>query len=182
MNILVRSAGRLLALWLLAGFGQVRAQSQWDGWDYKFDREITPWSEMQAQLPAYPTDANLISLDVGSVSTHRFFVDAKSVSADKDGVVRYTLVIKTSGGATNVSFEGIRCETREQKYYAIGRADGSWTRARDPQWRYIEFRQVNAHHITLYGEFACNGKFVRGTAEQIVRALRRGPVRPQVTD
>lgn len=182
MNILVRNAGRLLVLWLIAGLGQVQAQSQWDGWDYTFDREIKPWSEMQAQLPAYPVEGNLIPLDVGSVSTHRFFVDGKSVSAGKDGVVRYTLVIKTLGGATNVSFEGIRCETREQRYYAIGRTDGSWVRARDPQWKYIEFRQINAHHTTLYGEFACNGKFVRGTAEQIVQALRRGPVRPQVSD
>ncbi|MBX3666610.1 MAG: CNP1-like family protein [Burkholderiales bacterium] len=158
------------------------AQSQWDGWDYKFDREVTSWSEMQAQLPAYPADANLIPLDVGSVSSHRFFVDGKSVSADKDGVVRYTLVIKTSGGATNVSFEGIRCETREQKYYAIGRTGGSWVRARDPRWKYIEFRHVNAHHVTLYGEFACDGKSVRGSADQIVQALRRGPVRPETTD
>ncbi|MBX3652213.1 MAG: CNP1-like family protein [Burkholderiales bacterium] len=158
------------------------AQSQWDGWDYKFDREITSWAEMQSQLPPYPADGSLIPLDVGSVSSHRFFVDGRSVSADKDGVVRYTLVIKTSGGATNVSFEGIRCETREQKYYAIGRAGGGWVRARNPHWKYIEFKEVNAHHITLYGEFACNGKFVRGTAEQIVQALRRGPVRPQAID
>lgn len=158
------------------------AQSQWDGWDYNFDREVTPWDEMQTQLPAYPQDGTLLPLNVSAVTTHRFFVDEKSVSTGKDGVVRYTLVIKTSGGATNVSFEGIRCETREQKYYAIGRADGSWVRARNPQWRRIEFRDVNAHHFTLYAEYACEGKFVRGNAEQIVRALRRGPERPQSPD
>jgi hypothetical protein len=150
------------------------AQSQWDGWDYSFDREVTPWNEMQAQLPAYPQDGTLLPLNVSAVTSHRFFVDEKSVSVGKDGVVRYTLVIKTSGGATNVSFEGIRCETREQKYYAIGRADGSWVRAKNPHWRYIEFQHVNAHHFTLYGEYACEGKLVRGSAEQIVRALRRG--------
>ncbi len=158
------------------------AQSQWDGWDYNFDREVTSWNEMQAQLPPYPRDGTLLPLNVSAVTTHRFFVDANSVSTGKDGVVRYTLVIKTSGGATNVSFEGIRCETREQKYYAIGRADGSWVRARNPQWRRIEFQQVNAHHITLYGEYACEGKFVKGSAEQIVRALRRGPEPPQSPD
>ncbi len=158
------------------------AQSQWDGWDYNFDREVTPWNEMQAQLPPYPRDGTLLPLNVSAVTTHRFFVDANSVSTGKDGVVRYTLVIKTSGGATNVSFEGIRCETREQKYYAIGRADGSWVRARNPQWRRIEFQQVNAHHITLYGEYACEGKFVKGSAEQIVSTLRRGPERPQSPD
>jgi len=158
------------------------AQSQWDGWDYNFDREVRPWDEMQTQLPVYPQDSELLPLDVGAVTAHRFFVDGKSVSTGKDGVVRYTLVVKTSGGATNVSFEGIRCETREQKYYAIGRADGSWVRARNPQWRRIEFQHVNAHHFTLNGEYFCEGKFVRGNAEQIVRALRRGPERPQSPD
>ena len=159
-----------------------RAQSQWEGWDYSFDREIKPWAEMQAQLPAYPGDGTLLPIDVSAVTTHRFFVDEKSVSTGSDGVVRYTLVIKTSGGATNVSFEGIRCETREQKYYAIGRADGSWTRARDPRWRRIEFQHVNAHHLTLYGEYFCQGKFVRGNATQLVQALRRGPDRQPLTD
>lgn len=158
------------------------AQSQWEGWDYSFDREIKPWAEMQAQLPAYPGDGTLLPIDVSAVTTHRFFVDEKSVSTGSDGVVRYTLVIKTSGGATNVSFEGIRCETREQKYYAIGRADGSWTRARDPRWRRIEFQHVNAHHLTLYGEYFCQGKFVRGNATQLVQALRRGPDRQPLTD
>lgn len=156
--------------------------AQWDGWDYNYDREITPWAEMQQQLPAYPADENLLPLDVGAASPHRFFVDAKSLSTGGDGVVRYTLVIKAAGGASNVSFEGIRCESREQKYYAIGRSDRTWVRARNPQWRPIEFREVNAQHITLYGEYLCRGKFMADSAEQVVRALRRGPVRPQVSD
>ncbi len=158
--------------------GTVRAE--WDGWDYAFDREIKPWAELQVQMPAYPVDANLIPLDVGAATSHRFFIDSKSVSVDKDAVVRYTLVIKTAGGATNVSFEGIRCVSREQKYYATGRTDKTWVRARNPQWRRIARNQVNAHHITLYDEFMCRGKIVMETAEQIVEALRRGP--PQRMD
>lgn len=153
------------------------ALGQWDGWDYTYDREISPWAEMQQQIPAHPKDDTLIPLDVGAATAHRFFIDVKSVSVGSDGVVRYTLVIKTSGGATNVSFEGIRCETREQKYYAIGHSDGTWARARNPQWRRIEFKQINAQHITLYGEYLCRGKFMVESAEQIVQALRRGPSR-----
>ncbi len=170
----------LLAGWLAAGSAQ--AQTEWEGWDYKFDREVTPWTELQQQLPAYPADDNLIALDVGSATQHRFFIDAKSVSAGKDGIVRYTLVIKTAGGASNVSFEGIRCESRDQKYYAIGRADRSWARARNPQWRHIELKQVNAQHITLYGDYFCRGKLMIEPAELIVQALRRGPSRAQVSE
>lgn len=154
------------------------AQKAWEGWDYAFDREITPWAEMQAQLPAYPTDDQLIPLNVGAATPHRFFVDARSVSMGSDGVVRYTLVVKAQGGAVNVSFEGIRCESREQKYYALGRSDKTWSRARNPQWRYIEFKEVSAPHATLYQEYVCRGKFMRDSTEQIVNALRAGPQRP----
>ena len=177
-TIRVRLACWAAAGWLAAG----PALAQWDGWDYNYDREIIPWAEMQQQLPAYPADENLIPLDVGATTAHRFFIDGKSVSTGTDGVVRYTLVIKAAGGSTNVSFEGIRCESREQKYYAIGRSDRTWTRARNPQWRPIEFRQINAQHITLYGEFLCRRQIMVESAEQIVRALRRGSVRSAVSD
>lgn len=169
--------------WLFAGgLAAGSALAQWDGWDYKFDREVTPWTELQQQLPPYPLDANLIPLDVGSANPHRFYVDGKSVSTSADGVVRYTLVVKTAGGATNVSFEGIRCESREQKYYASGRSDRTWARARNPQWRFIEPRQVATQHTTLFGEYFCEGKFMVETAEKIVQALRRGPQRPKISE
>lgn len=176
-TIHIKLACWAVAGWLVAG----PALAQWEGWDYNYDREITPWAEMQQQLPAYPVEENLIPLNVSAVSPHRFFVDSKSVSIGGDGVVRYTLVIKTAGGASNVSFEGIRCETREQKYYAIGRSDRTWVRARNSQWRGIEFKEVNAQHITLYREFLCRGKFMMESVEQIVRNLRRGPA-PLGTD
>lgn len=172
-----------LACWVAAGWlaaGPV--QAQWEGWDYTFDREVTPWAELQQQLPAYPEDNNLIPLDVGAATPHRFFIDGKSISTGTDGIVRYSLVIKAAGGASNVSFEGIRCESREQKYYAIGRNDRTWARARNPQWRYIQFQSVNAQHITLYGEYFCRGKIMLESAEQIVQALRRGPSRGQIVD
>lgn len=168
----------LAALALLLYCSSALAQKAWEGWDYAFDREITPWAEMQAQLPAYPADEQLIPLNVGAATPHKFFVDARSVSVGSDGVVRYTLVIKAQGGAVNVSFEGIRCESREQKYYATGRSDKSWVRARNPQWRYIEFREFAAHHATLYQEYLCQGKSARESADRIVSALRAGPQRP----
>lgn len=158
------------------------AQKQWDGWDYKFDREVETWNETQAQLPAYPAEENLIPLDVGSATPHRFFVDAKSLSTSKEGVVRYTMVIKTAGGAVNVSFEGIRCETREQKYYAIGRRDKTWVRARNPDWRRVEHKDYTAHHQTLYREYFCQGKLMNEPAGKIVSALKSGPARSSARD
>ncbi len=176
-NTLIRTAF-ILGL-ILPGSGL--AQKTWDGWDYKFDREITPWSELQGELPAYPVEGNLIPLNVGSSTPHSYFIDGLSVSTGKDGVVRYTMVIKSTGGAVNVSFEGIRCESYEQKFYAIGRGDRSWVRARNPQWREISMRPGGIHHATLYEEFFCKIRTAE-PADRIVRALRSGPQLRQILD
>ena len=138
------------------------------------DMEKKQWREIEADLPAYPKAENLVPFNGGPASTHQFFLDAQSLSVGADGVVRYTLVIKTSGGATNVTHEGIRCDERRQKTYAIGQPKGDWTRARDSQWRYIEYRTVNNHHRILHNEYLCMaGREPVKTPKEIVRLLRQ---------
>ncbi len=150
------------------------ARAQWEGWDYEFDQEKKLWAEIQLKMPAYPKQPNLIEFEAGTASTHRFFIDAESISVGGDGVVRYTLMIRTSGGATNVTFEGMHCAMREQKYYAIGRSDGTWSRARNPQWRRIEYMEVNRHHGVLYADFFCHGKFPVKSPKEALDLLKKG--------
>jgi len=116
-----------------------------------------------------------VAFDAGGASAHRFYVDARSLSVGEDGVVRYTLVIKAAGGATNVTFEGIHCELRQQKYYAVGRADGSWVRARNPQWRRIESQDINRHHSVLYWDAFCSGKQPHKSVREVLQLLRNSP-------
>lgn len=148
--------------------------AQWRLFESDFDDEQKAWKEIESKLPPYPKAENLIPFEGGAASAHQFFIDAASISVGEDGVVRYTLFVKTAGGAANVSFEGIRCETREQKYYAIGRGDGSWSRARNPQWRRIEYREINRHHGVLYADFFCKGKFPVRSAQDAINALKAG--------
>ena len=74
-----------------------------------------PWVEQLTQLPAYPDEKNLMAFDAGAVSDNQYFVDTTSIKIGEDGVIRFSLVIKSSAGALNVSYEGIRCATRERK-------------------------------------------------------------------
>ncbi|MFN7085903.1 MAG: CNP1-like family protein [Burkholderiales bacterium] len=145
------------------------ALAQWSGWDYEFDQEKKPWSEIEVRIPPYPQPQNLVEFEAGAASPHRFYVDPGSISVGGDGVVRYILVIKTAGGASNVTFEGMRCATRQQKYYATGRSDGSWARARNPAWNHIEHKEINRHHIVLYADFFCNGKLQLSAEEVLAR-------------
>jgi hypothetical protein len=151
------------------------AQGKWQQWDGDFDDEKKPWKEIEAKMPAFPVTKDLLPFDVGPASPHRFFIDARSLSIGEDGVVRYTLVVRAGGGATNTTFEGMRCELREQKYYAVGQPDGNWTRARNAKWRRIEQRDLNNHHIVLHAEFLCPGKMTPGSVREVLQALKYGP-------
>src|SRR5438477_3451709 len=90
------------------------------GFDEDFDDEVKPWKELAVQLPQQPKPENLVAFYVGPTATMKFAIDLNSLSAGSDGVVRYTLVSTSDGGAQNVSYEGIRCQTAEKKLYAFG--------------------------------------------------------------
>jgi len=166
----IRAAAGVLSL--LAAFG-APAQEQWSQWDVDFDEDKKPWKELEAKIPAYPKPENLIPFEAAKAGGHRFFVDAQSLSLGADGVVRYVLVIKTAGGATNVTFEGMRCDMRQQKYYAIGQSNGAWTRARNPRWRHIG-GQEESQHGTLFDEYFCASKSFPATPQQAIELLKYG--------
>jgi hypothetical protein len=172
---LVRQSERALIVAVVLAATVTPALAQWREWDADFDADRKPWKELEARIPSYPRTEDLVAFDAGGASAHRFYVDARSLSVGEDGVVRYTLVIKAAGGATNVTFEGIRCELREQKYYAVGRADGNWVRARNPQWRRIESQDINRYHSVLYADAFCSGKQPHKSVREVLQLLRYGP-------
>lgn len=133
---------------------------------------------MEARIPAYPRAGDLVPFEAGAVSPHRFYLDARSLAVGEDGVVRYTLVVKTAGGATNVTFEGIRCEVRQLKIYAVGHPNGSWARARNPQWRRIDLQDANHHHHALYAEYLCSGRLPVRSEREVLQKLKHGGPSP----
>lgn len=137
-------------------------------------------SEEEALPPPFPKDADLIEFHVSAATTNHYFIDGATLSPGADGIVRYVMVIRTDGGATNVSFEGLRCATREYRVFASGRADGSWGPAKISSWRAIESKTVNRHHAALYLELFCPLALPIADAAEGRRALRLGkhPVLP----
>jgi hypothetical protein len=138
------------------------------------DEEAKAWTELEVPLPSPPKPAGLVEFAVSGATSNRFFIDVDSLSVGKDEVVRYALVVRSPSGAENVSFEGIRCETREVKFYAFGQRNGSWSPARDSQWRYIEYREANRQHGVLFKDIFCGDGARPFKAPQIVQRLRYG--------
>lgn len=162
---------RLAQASLLALLVTAAAQAQ-SKFEEDFDDLDKPWQEIAIQLPAAPKLENLVEFDVGERATMTFAVDVNSISAGDDGVVRYTLVSSSPSGAENISYEGIRCETRERKLYAFGRKDGSWSRSRRDQWEMFTGTVANRQHAALARGYFCSSKSVEGDAKDMARRLR----------
>lgn len=136
--------------------------------------ETVEWKELEVSLPAAPKPENLREFYVSAVATNHYFIDSSSLVVGSDGVVRYVLVVRTEGGAENVSFEGIRCEDHTWKLYATGSADGQWRIARISEWRPIENKPVNRYHAALSRELFCPDGSPIATADEGRRALQLG--------
>ncbi len=132
------------------------------------------WQEKSVDLPAAPLPENLLPFYVSAATDNDFFVDGASLTVGLDGVVRYILVIQPAGGVRNVSFEGLRCETRERRVYAFGRLDGTWSKSRNENWQRIRDVPANRHHAALFYDYFCPGGTIVLNVDEARDALRRG--------
>lgn len=132
------------------------------------------WTELPTAMPAYPKDDNLVPFYVSGIAGNEYAIDKSTLAVGKDGVVRYVLVIKTHGGATNTSYEGIRCKTREKKIYATGRDDGTWSPARDNRWQGISWRSLLSYHRALADEYFCPMGVIVWDPAQALRNIKAG--------
>lgn len=132
------------------------------------------WAEQNTELPPFPEDDNLIEFEVTRPNANfHYFIDANSVSyTEADGVVRYTVVIRSRSGANNVAFEGMRCSTREYKTYAFGNGRGKFARPRRVEWRSISVNGYTLYRKDLADSYFCNPNIINLSAERIVRELK----------
>lgn len=130
------------------------------------------WREGEHVLPPPPSESTLRQFHVSAASPNRFFLDESSLAVGEDQVVRYVLVIRTAGGAENVSFEGIRCESGERRIYALGRADGEWVPARRSEWERISADQYNRPRAALAFDYFCDGPTAPRSKDEALRRLR----------
>jgi len=133
-----------------------------------------PWVEQLSQLPPYPDVNNLIAFNVQTSADYQYAIDPESISIGEDGVIRFTLVSRSSSGATNINYEGIRCETYERKLYAIGRDDKTWSKPRTSEWQVIDFvRQFYAQR-ELSRNLWCPDRQTVRTREEAISVLKTG--------
>ena len=181
-----RLRGRLIAFVMLCTAGHVFAAVECDTrkyyecYDYQESEEDKKvWQEEKYKLPAAPDMDKLIPFEVNVSNANRFLVDPDSVSVGNDGVVRFTVVIESSGGARTVNYEGLRCKTRERRLYAFGQKDGTWIESQGSSWILMQKQQHkmhNAYPAVLAYEYFCLDLEPPPSAAVAVERLRTGPV------
>jgi hypothetical protein len=167
---------KLILILVLAWCGATQAQNDPGGRPrYNDVDEPVNQPELELDPPAFPrTTDDLREIYVSPTATNRFLIDAATLAVGADQIVRYSLVVETSGGARNITHEGMHCKDKKWRIYATGRQDGTWSKARISEWRAIENKPVNRHHAALSRDYFCPGGLPIATADEGREALRRG--------
>jgi hypothetical protein len=163
----------LLGLALAATLFGAQAQVSVKFGDDSLEEEARPQQDTeQVKLPPYPKEADLVGFFVSAANDFKFFVDGKSLKVD-DGIIRFTLIARSPEGVSNVSYEAIRCSSREYRIYAIGHADGTWLRRTTP-WRETRQGSVQRWRDALRRDYFCPAGVPILSVEEGIDALQRG--------
>jgi hypothetical protein len=140
------------------------------GW---FGAKASNKAESPVVFPAAPGE--LLHVHITAGGALQFFVDAASISVQPGQTVRYTLVAKTAGGPSNVTFEGINCTLKQWKIYAIWNdASKQWTAASTGDWQPIREKGATRIHSTLYSDDFCRDNAANGTAADMAQRIKQG--------
>ena len=151
-----------------------RAQFQPDPKEslHYYEPDKGEWREKETPLPARPIGDDLIEFYVSGSTRNQFYVEKPSLEVGEDGVVRSMLMIRSAAGVANVSYIGVRCDTREGRVYAIADSKGVWSSSRSNQWFAITADdKFNGHMNVLWRKYMCEGGGPR-SIEQIVTGLK----------
>ena len=169
-------ATRLALPVLLAVLAAAPAQAQNVGITGPRDQAVE--ADLPSPMPAVPKAADTVEFYVSPVTTNRFAVDPASLRVERERVVQFTLIVTSSTGVRNVSYEALRCDRGDQRLLAIARADGSWSVLRSSPWRPLNTDDtVNRHHPELFARLCTGGAAASLDAARLVERLRTGPER-----
>lgn len=141
---------------------------------FDFDEsQVEQWKESEIALPPYPRDENLLAVPLPAADTLKIYIDRVSLSRGPDRVARFSLVVESPSGSRSVFYDGLRCESREYKTYAIGSPEQAFTPVKNPVWRKIPRPAANAFRYHLYQHYICDAHASPRTPEDVARRLTR---------
>lgn len=181
----------ILALFLSSLFLMTSHEVAADVWDdlhgYEYEEnenvEDYVWKEGGSELPDYPDNDDLLEVaGPAAYQNYQYLIDGKNLAVGADGVVRYTMVIRSSSGADNVIFEGLRCTTRQVKNYAYGSTDmdgkKQFIARQSTEWKYVSSIGVTGYTVSLVDNYFCDHDGAILKRHEIIQNIKygKGPV------
>jgi len=130
------------------------------------------WEEAEIKIPTAPPSKDLKPFYVSPTTQLKFALDTPSIVFGKDEVIRYVVVITSSSGAQQVTYEGIRCEKYEWRLYATMQSDGKWSKSPNSRWQVIKNTSYNSYHAALVRDAFCDNSIPRRSAKEIIPLLK----------
>ena len=131
------------------------------------------WKESDITIPAFPNQDDRIQVQIDRADMpFEFYIDPASVSVGSDDIWRYTIVIESNSGASNVLHEGIRCSTNEYRTYAYGTYDNKFIKARVSNWKNILGGGAMAHRYDLKKHYLCSNIDTPFTVDEALQRIR----------
>jgi hypothetical protein len=139
------------------------------------DPDAPPWQEATVKPPSTFSTDQLQAIDVSAGTALSYGIDPKSLSVGEDGVVRYVLVARSSSGALNVLYQGVRCQTGEMKTYGRWNNNASsWNVNAREEWHELSFSGFTRPAMLLARAGICEGRTINGGPQKILQTLKHG--------
>ncbi|WP_439517735.1 CNP1-like family protein [Hydrogenophaga sp.] len=133
------------------------------------------WQEMATPAPKTFSVDRLQSFTVSPSSSLTYGIDPETLTVGEDRVVRYVMVARSSSGALNVLYEGIRCQSAQVKTYARWDNNRSaWNTPQKAEWKPLALDGATRPATILAMEGLCNGNAVNGTPRKMLATLKTG--------
>jgi len=171
---------------LLLAFSTAAIADVWDNLDsfsddYQENEGIEEfiWKEGSNNLPDYPQDKNLLEVAGPPMyQNYQYLIDEKSLIVGLDGVVRYSIVIRSSGGSDNVLYDGLRCTTNQIKNYAYGITGmddkKKFSQKKNAQWRNFRTTGATAYGLIFASNYFCDHSGVALKRDEIIQNIKYG--------
>ena len=121
---------------------------------YQFRKKAVS-TDTRLGIPAWPdlSQAIRVSLDLDNFP-FTLLIDPASLQMVGPKVIRYTAILKSVDGVTNISYEGIHCARKQYIRYAYG-ADGVFVKLPRPRWIPLTASRTDRYRQILMKNYFC---------------------------
>ena len=129
------------------------------------------FKEGVTKMPLNPPNKNSLQpFYVSQATIFKFAIDTDSILIGNDGITRYTVILTSPNGSTQVQYEGIRCDSFQWRLYGTFE-NGSWRENPLSSWKNIQDNVPNRYQAALAQGALCNFTSQEKDIKNILQSL-----------